>query len=307
MMSASSPTTHSNQESQATLKNRLQIQHLLNLNQFLDADRHDVIQGLSKTPKTLSPRFFYDDLGSQFFEQICALPEYYPTRTETKILQEFAGEIARITGACELVELGSGSSTKTRLLLNAYQGLGYPLHYLPIDVSAGILVTSAQQLLIDYPSLQIQGIVGTYEQAIAKLSPTTLPARLIFFLGSTLGNFTKSECDRFFEQITQALEPGDYFLLGIDLQKPPEILEAAYNDSQGVTAAFNLNILTHLNRRFQGNFDLNNFEHHAFYNLSHHQIEMHLRSVRSQKVCLESLDLTLNFDAGETIPHRNFS
>jgi dimethylhistidine N-methyltransferase len=206
-----------------------------------------------------------------------------------------------MTGACELVELGSGSSTKTRLLLDAYDSSGYPLRYLPIDVSAGILESSAEQLLFDYPSLQVQGLVSTYELALEQLTPTQLPSRMIFFLGSTLGNLNPQECDIFFSQIKAALNIGEYFLLGIDLQKSKQLLEAAYNDSQGVTAEFNINVLEHLNQRFEGNFDTQSFEHWAFYNDQLHQIEMHLRSLKAHTVRLEALDLTVKFDADETI------
>ena len=283
---------------------RLKIKRLINFNTSSEVetkDGDDVIQGLTQTPKTLAPKYFYDDRGSELFEEICELPEYYPTRTEASILQQYASEIAKLTGACELVELGSGSSTKTRLLLDAYESLGYPLRYLPIDVSAGILESSAEQLLVDYPSLQIQGLVSTYELALQQLTATQLPTRMIFFLGSTLGNLNPQECDIFLSQITDALDVGEYFLLGIDRQKPKHLLEAAYNDSQGVTAEFNLNMLKHLNKHFQGNFDTQLFEHWAFYNEQLHQIEMHLRSLREQSVRLESLDLTVNFAAGETI------
>ncbi len=287
--------------SQAPTKRRLQIEHLLSPQSARTDDGDDVVRGLTQTPKTLPPRYFYDDRGSQLFEQICDLPEYYPTRTEAAILEQYASEVARMTGACELVELGSGSSRKTRLLLDAYQDLGYSLRYVPIDVSAGILQESAEKLLEDYPSLQVRGLVSTYEQALAQLQPTTLPARMIFFLGSTIGNLNPQECDRFLTQITTALEPGDYFLLGIDLQKPLEILEAAYNDSQGITAAFNLNMLNHLNWRFQGNFEPNLFKHWAFFNQENSQIEMHLQCQQDCTVSLKALDLTVNFSEGETI------
>ncbi|PPS42857.1 L-histidine N(alpha)-methyltransferase [Chroococcidiopsis sp. TS-821] len=281
---------------------RLQIEYLIDSTaQAKTIDGNDVIQGLTQHPKSLPARYFYDDRGSQLFEQICTLPEYYLTRTETAILQEYASEIAQITGACELVELGSGSSTKTRILLDAYKQLGYPLHYLPIDVSAGILESSAKQLLADYPSLQVHALVSTYELALEKLIPTQLASRMICFIGSTLGNLTPNECNTFFAQVTAALQPGEYFLLGVDLQKPKEILEAAYNDRQGVTAAFNLNMLQHLNARFGGDFDLQQFEHWAFYNETQHQIEMHLRSRRSQTVCLRALDLAVEFATDETI------
>ncbi|MGA9380452.1 MAG: L-histidine N(alpha)-methyltransferase [Phormidium sp.] len=269
--------------------------------QSLNNNGEDVIQGLTKKPKTLPAKYFYDHQGSQLFEQICELPEYYPTRTEASILRQYSDEIAQITGACELVELGSGSSTKTRLLLNAYQALNYSCKYVPIDVSESILKDSAIQLQEEYPALQIKALVGTYEQALAQLKPTSLPARMIFFLGSSIGNFTPQESDIFLDEIRDVLDPGDYFLLGIDLQKPIEILEAAYNDSQGVTAAFNLNMLEHLNWRFQGNFDTSLFTHKAIYNQKENQIEMYLHCQKSDVVHLESLDLKVTWETGESI------
>ncbi|MGL5080562.1 MAG: L-histidine N(alpha)-methyltransferase [Microcoleaceae cyanobacterium] len=288
----------------STPKRRLRIDHLVDKNSplaFQISSGSDVVQGLTQTPKVLPPKYFYDDQGSQLFEQICELPEYYPTRTETAILLKCAAEVARLTGPCELVELGSGSSTKTRILLDAYQQLGHPLYYLPIDVSGGILEQSAYELLRDYQTLQIRGLVSTYELALATLESSQLPARMICFLGSTLGNLNPTESNQFFTQITAALQLGEYFLLGIDLNKPQEILEAAYNDSQGITAAFNLNMLHHLNHRFQGDFDCAQFEHSAFYNSEEFQIEMHLKSLQPQAVTLEHLNLTIQFEAGETV------
>ncbi|PSF37442.1 L-histidine N(alpha)-methyltransferase [Aphanothece hegewaldii CCALA 016] len=282
------------------LNTRLQIKYIQEFVDFSD-DGSEVIKGLNQQHKTLPPRYFYDAKGSLLFEQICTLSEYYPTRTETEILQKYGVEIAQQTGKCELIELGSGSSTKTRLLLDAYKTLDYPLSYVPIDISMTILEDSAKQLLNDYSSLQIKGIVGTYEVALQSLPPSLFPARMMLFLGSTLGNLKETECDRFFSQITSALKSGDYFLLGIDLQKPIDILEAAYNDRQGITAAFNLNMLNHLNQRFQGNFDPNLFKHWAFYNTQENQIEMHLICKKSHKVRLEALDLTVTFQEGETI------
>jgi len=261
----------------------------------------DVVRGLSQTPKTLPPRYFYDDRGSQLFEQITELPEYYLTRTETEILKSCAPEIAQITGACELIELGSGNSTKTRILLDAYRSTGYPLVYCPIDISAGILESSAHSLLKDYSELEVYGLVGTYELALEKLPQPQLPTRMIGFIGSTLGNLNPEECEIFLSQIANALKPKEYFLLGVDLHKSTAQLEAAYNDRQGVTAEFNLNMLRHLNQRFQGDFDLTQFQHVAIYNESDRQIEMHLRSLRSQIVHLKALNLTVEFAAGETI------
>ncbi|MDB9509988.1 L-histidine N(alpha)-methyltransferase [Kamptonema animale CS-326] len=280
---------------------RLYLEQLVTPSVPSEMSGSDVINGLSQHPKSLPPRYFYDDRGSKLFELICELPEYYLTRTETTILQECASQIAHLTGPAEIVELGSGSSTKTRILLDAYSQLGYPLRYLPIDISETILESSAYQLLTDYPSLEIHGIVSTYDLALAKLTPSPLPTRMICFLGSTLGNLNPEECDVFFSQIVGAMRLGEYFLLGVDLHKSKDILEPAYNDSQGVTAAFNLNMLQHLNRLFEGNFDLTQFQHWAFYNEEFHQIEMHLQSRRSQTVELRGLNLTVEFEEGETI------
>jgi L-histidine Nalpha-methyltransferase len=272
-------------------------------------DGRDIIQGLSQSQKTLPCRYFYDDRGSALFEQITDLPEYYPTRTEQAILEKYASEIASLTGTCELVELGSGSSRKTHLLLEAYTQLDRQLHYYPIDVSAGILKSTALALLERYPNLKLCGLAGTYEQALAQLPPAELENRMVIFLGSTLGNLTDRERSSFLTQIQQALQPGEFFLLGVDLQKSIETIEAAYNDDRGVTAEFNLNILRHLNHRFGGNFVLDSpgerlrqrFEHLAFYNREQHQIEMHLRSLVTQTITLARLNYRVKFEAGETI------
>jgi dimethylhistidine N-methyltransferase len=274
---------------------------MLNTAEELSNDGQEVIEGLSQSPKTLPCRYFYDDFGSALFEQICDLPEYYPTRTEQSILESCASEIAQLTGACELIELGSGSSRKTRLLLDAYSQLNSPLRYCPIDVSTGILKTSALDLLQEYQTLHICGVAGTYEQALAQLPTPDLNPRLLIFLGSTLGNLEEQECTQFLAQIRQALQPGEYFLVGVDLQKAPEVLETAYNDSKGVTAAFNLNMLRHVNRTFQGNFALDQFVHRAFYNAIAHQIEMHLVSLQAQTVTLESLKFQVTLQAGESL------
>jgi dimethylhistidine N-methyltransferase len=261
----------------------------------------DIINGLRSTPKTLPPRYFYDDRGSELFEQITDLPEYYPTRTEQAILDTYVSEIIEFTGACEIVELGSGSSRKTHTLLTAYSQLDNPLHYYPIDVSAGILRTTALELLATYPQLNVCGVAGTYERALAKLPPRMVENRMLMFLGSTMGNMDDRSCDLFLTQVQQALQPGEFFLLGVDLQKPIDVLEAAYNDAQGVTAAFNLNMLQHLNDRFEGNFNLDNFAHYAFFNPVASQIEMHLKSLTAQTVKLKALDLEISLQSGETI------
>jgi dimethylhistidine N-methyltransferase len=282
----------------------LQIKYLTNYDldkNPAEDDGQDVINGLSKTPKSLPAKYFYDQRGSQLFEDICQLPEYYPTRTEAAIIQQSAQEIVAYTGACELIELGSGSSTKTRLLLDAYYQQEESCKYIPIDVSETILKASAIQLHKEYPNLHIQGLIGTYEQALAYCQNPSYNTRMIFFLGSSIGNFSPLECDDFLTKIASVLQTEDYFLLGIDLQKPLAILEAAYNDSQGVTAAFNLNMLSHLNWRFQGDFNLDLFRHQAIYNQDNSQIEMYLICQKTHTVHLKKLNLTVNFQAGEKL------
>ncbi|WP_218082074.1 L-histidine N(alpha)-methyltransferase [Anthocerotibacter panamensis] len=276
---------------------RLQVQDLHVINTYAQ----DIRLGLTSIPKFLQPKYFYDATGSRLFEAICGLPEYYPTRTETSILERVAREIFQKTGPCDLLELGSGSSTKTTLLLDALDQLNYPMVYLPVDVSRTMLISSAQQLSRRYPRLRIHALVADYEQVWTQLPPAELSNRMVVFLGSTLGNFSALECERFLGKIAGALQSGDYFLLGVDLRKPVPILEAAYDDRQGVTAAFNLNLLQRLNRDFDGNFDLEQFEHWAFYNPKLHQIEMHLRSRIAQTVTLPSLELEVAFATGETI------
>lgn len=280
---------------------RLQIDYLLD-NQAVERDDiADLVAGLKRSPKFIPARYFYDRKGSQLFEQICKLPEYYPTRTEASILQQYAAEIIEQTQVDELVELGSGSSTKTRFLLDAYRSKNKPLYYTPVDVSGSMLEATAEQLLKEYPQLKIQGTVATYDLALEQLSTYSLGKRLIIFLGSSIGNFSPDECDRFIERVTAALNPGDYFLLGIDLQKPTAILEAAYNDEQQVTAAFNLNMLEHLNNRFEANFNLDLFKHKAIYNTDLNQIEMYLISQEQQSVNLDSLNLNIQLEEEEAI------
>ncbi len=283
---------------------RLSIDDLIHGTAASAADMNpaqDVIQGLSTTPKTLPARYFYDDRGSDLFEAICKLPEYYPTRTERQILETCAADLVERVGPCDLVELGSGSASKTQILFRAYGDRQESVRYIPVDVSGGMLKQSAIALLNRYPHLTIHGLVGTYDAALTHLPDLQLQQRLIVFLGSSIGNLTQPECDRLFQQVANALHPGEYFLLGVDLQKAIPVLETAYNDAQGITAAFNRNMLRHLNWRFDGNFCLEQFEHWAFYNQQAHQIEMHLRSICEQSVTLDALDFSCRFAPGETV------
>ena len=280
------------------LNERLRIEYLITPT---EDQGKDVIAGLTSADKTLPCSYLYDDTGSQLFEEICQLPEYYLTRTETLILRGNALHIASITGSCELVELGSGSSLKTRLLLDAYEKLNLSLLYSPIDVSSAALTMSARDLLPSYKTLRIRGVVATYEQGLTHLKSPVLPRRMIAMIGSSIGNLTVAECDRFLQQVVDTLRTDDYFLLGVDLHKDKEQLEAAYNDDQGVTAKFNTNVLRHLNSRFSGNFNIKNFQHVAFYNEQCHQIEIYLKSLAVQKVQLDRLGLTVDMKEGESI------
>lgn len=264
-------------------------------------DGGDVVDGLTATPKTLPARYFYDDHGSHLFEAITDQPEYYPTRTEEANLLEYADELAPLTRSCDLIELGSGSSRKTRTLLDAYRSAGRAVRYMPIDVSAGMLKASGHTIRDDYPEFDVWGLVGTYEEALAGLPARELPQRMIIFLGSSIGNMEPAEMVDFLADLRRALKTGEHFLVGTDLVKDPAVLEAAYNDAAGVTALFNLNMLRHLNKRFDGTFDLDGFEHDAIFNREDSQIEMHLRSLSAQTARLEKLDLEVSFEAGETI------
>lgn len=264
-------------------------------------DGRDVIAGLGAAAKYLPSRYFYDDAGSALFARITGEPEYYLTRMERSLLARHAEAIALRTGAAELIELGSGDARKTRTLIEAYGRRGLRLRYLPVDVSAGILKDAARALLQAYPTIDVWALAGTYEQALAELPPAEIGTRMVLFLGSTIGNLNPAELADFLDRVRATLRAGQYFLVGVDLRKPAAVLEAAYNDSAGVTAAFNLNILRHLNRRFAGDFDLSAFAHRAFYNREMSRIEMHLVSRVARRVRLRALDFSCAFAEGETI------
>jgi L-histidine Nalpha-methyltransferase len=267
-------------------------------------DGADVVRGLGARPKTLPPKYFYDAHGSRLFDRITTLPEYYLTRTEQLILSDCARRLGALMGAADLVELGAGSARKTRTVIGALMeqtALKTPMLYVPIDVSEAALEEGAAALVAAFPRLAVSGLVATYEAGLAELPPRMAPRRLMLFLGSTIGNLDGAETAEFFAAVARALEPGDALLLGFDLAKTPGVIEAAYNDAQGVTAAFNLNMLRHLNRRFDGDFDLARFQHRAFFNTEASQIEMHLVSAEAQLVRLRRLGLAARFDAGETI------
>ncbi len=266
----------------------------------------DVRSGLTAVQKSLSPRYFYDDLGSALFEAICNLPEYYPTRTEAEILRRHGGEMAAaISGVTRVIELGSGSADKTRLLLGEIARRG-EIEYVPVDIDPHVLEKSGRELLAEYPRLRVSAICSDFtrpSRALAELDgeePT-----LILFLGSTIGNFLPREAAAMLRDVRRLVRPGDAFLLGVDLKKPSEILEAAYNDALGVTAAFNLNLLQRINRELSGRFDMRSFGHRAFYDQAQGRIEMHLVSLREHSVPIDALNLEVAFSEGETIHTEN--
>ncbi len=265
----------------------------------------DIYQGLIKTePKQIPPTYFYDAHGSMLYEAITDLPEYYPTRTEASLLQQSVSELLGHLGHCpEWVELGSGSSSKTRILLDAWSNTLPPLTYIPVDVSDTSVIEASRLLIHQYPRLQVSGLIGQYEAALDYLQPK--PNRCFLFLGSTMGNFTPHQQAAFIDRLVRAMAPGNLFLLGFDRrpneQKPQSVIEAAYNDAQGVTAAFNLNVLSRLNRELGANFMENHWCHRAFYNEDDHQIEMYLESQQDQSVSIADLKTEVTFKQGERI------
>ena len=261
----------------------------------------DLKQGLGRQRKSISPKYFYDEAGSKFFDQICELPEYYPTRTEISILQKHAHEIALQLGPhAEILEFGAGSMHKVRALLDA---MDRPARYIPIDISAEHLQGAATKLAIDYPDLQVEPLEADYTQDLV-LPPDMPPEgrRVGFFPGSTLGNFEPLDALRFMRMCASTLQ-GGALILGADLVKNPSLLHAAYNDSQGVTANFNLNLLVRANRELGANFKLDQFAHSAFYNAPFQRIEMHLMSTCQQSVRVG--DTTFAFAQGETLHTEN--
>jgi L-histidine N-alpha-methyltransferase len=261
--------------------------------------RADVRTGLTAAAKWLPPKWFYDARGSRLFEDITRLPEYYPTRTERLILERRAADVARLTEAKTLIELGSGSSEKTRLLLDALTGHGSIGAFVPMDVSASALDEATTRLAAAYPGISVRGIVADFTRHLEHL-----PAggdRLIAFLGGTIGNFTPDERAVFFAALRSALGTGEHLLLGTDLVKDPAILVPAYDDSAGVTAAFNRNVLYVVNRELGADFDPAAFEHVALWDAEREWIEMRLRASGPMRVTIRDLDLTVDFAAGEDL------
>jgi L-histidine N-alpha-methyltransferase len=266
----------------------------------------DVRQTLTASGKRLPCKYFYDPDGNALFEQISELPEYYLTRVETAILERHAASIIEhCPSDLGLVELGSGSSTKVRYLIEACLARQQELTYYAVDISPAGLDNGTRQLLQDYPRLRVVGLVAEFENGLRHLAAVAGGPRLVAFLGSTVGNFTEEEIAGFFAMLRGHLRPMDRLLLGVDLIKDPAVLETAYDDAQGITAKFNLNILARLNRELSANFDPAAFRHRAVWNQARSRIEMHLVSVRDQCVRIADLDLDVEFRQGETIHTEN--
>lgn len=260
----------------------------------------DVLDGLTRPFKELPPKHFYDERGAALFDRICELPEYYPTRCERAILAERADEIAELTGAVELVELGSGTAAKTRVLLDALSAAGTLQRYVPVDVTENMVRDCAEQLTVEYPGLRVHGVIGDFERHLHHLPEANGP-RIIAFLGGTIGNFPPGSRRRFLRGIARLLGPEDHLLMGTDLVKDPRVLEAAYDDAAGVTAEFNRNVLLVLNRELDADFDPADFDHVALFDTENEWIEMRLRANRAHTTDVRGLDLAVHFDAGEEI------
>jgi L-histidine N-alpha-methyltransferase len=258
-----------------------------------------VAEGLSAEPKWLDCTYLYDETGSKLFGLICEQPEYYLTRTETRILRDNAAEISAITGNVNLIELGSGYSAKTTHILSAYLELIDDPHYVPVDVSHAALHAARKAIAASHPEVQFSGIMGTYESVIA-LIPSLSPA-MVIFLGSTVGNMNESQANVFFRDLAGQLSSDDFVLLGIDLAKEDKLIEAAYNDAAGITAAFTLNLFARMNRELGSDIDLGHLEHLARYSPTRRRIETHVRFETDQDVYLEPLERTLSLRAGEEV------
>ena len=264
-----------------------------------EALRRDVRRGLGQTPKSLPPKWFYDSVGSDLFDQITRLPEYYPTRAEAQILRTHAGEIAAASGADTLVELGSGTSEKTRMLLDALHNRGSLLRFIPFDIDTSVLSAAGAAIGQEYPNIEIAAVCGDFEEHLGKIP--NVGRRLVAFLGSTIGNLEPGPRAEFLASVFDLLQPGDSLLLGTDLVKDTGRLVRAYDDSAGVTARFNRNVLAVVNRELGADFDIDAFEHVARWNEAEERIEMRLRSTRAQRARIASLSLDVDFSDGEEV------
>jgi L-histidine N-alpha-methyltransferase len=261
--------------------------------------RRDVLDGLGSSPKSLPPKWFYDSVGSDLFDQITRLPEYYPTRAEAEILRARSAEIASVTGADTLVELGSGTSEKTRTLLQALRDGGALRRFVPFDVDASMLSAAATAILREYPDIEIAAVCGDFEEHLSEIPDGG--RRLFVFLGSTIGNLTADPRAEFLATLAAVMRPGDSLLLGTDLVKDAGRLVRAYDDAAGVTAQFNRNVLAVINRELDADFDVDAYRHVARWNSEEERMEMWLRAESAQRVCIAALDLTVEFAAGEEI------
>ncbi len=271
------------------------------------ADLHDQLcrdarVGLTAADKWIPATWFYDEVGCDLFDQICELPEYYPTRTERSILTEHADDIARLSGAETLVELGSGTSEKTALLIDALSGRGTLQAFVPFDVAAPVLREATRRLALAHPGVAVHGVVGDFRRHLPELLAATAgERRLVVFLGGTIGNLNRAERRTFYATLAAGLTPDDTLLVGTDLVKAPERLVAAYDDAAGMTARFNLNVLKVLNSELDGDFRLDDFDHVARWNADLHRIEMRLRARRDLRVRLAAIDLSVEFARGEEL------
>ncbi len=278
----------------------------LEIRNYIDVDLHDQMRrdvraGLSRDQKTVPCKYLYDERGSQLFEEICATPEYYPTRIELDILDRHADDIMsffRGRGG-NLVEMGSGSNTKIRRLLDALDGQDRErVCYVPLDISPAALIEASRELLDLYDDLEVVGLVADFTRHLHLLPGGR---KMIAFFGSSLGNFPPQAAADLLQGVARAMNPGDRFLLGLDMVKNPAVIEAAYNDRQGVTRQFNRNLLRHLNRALGADFNPADFDHLAFYDQDHDWVEVHLKAKRPVRVSIDDLSMTVEFEAGETI------
>ena len=260
----------------------------------------EVIHGLSRRPRSIGPKFFYDEYGSRLFDAITRTPEYYPTRTELAILEQYKDDITRHIGSdCVLIEPGSGNSRKIRILLDSLK----PQAYIPIDISKDYLRSTSQHIAAEYPWLEVHAVCADYTAEFTLPDGPVGGAVVAFFPGSTIGNFEPQQAVAFLHTIAHKVRAHGGLLIGVDLKKHPQRLTAAYNDAQGITAAFNLNLLTRINRELQGDFDLDKFYHHAFYNADLGRMEMHLVSADAQRVQVAGKEFW--FEKSETIHTEN--
>lgn len=279
------------------LHSSVRLDHHLEDEDSVAAMAEDVRIGLTREPKELPAKYLYDDLGSQLFEDITHQPEYYPTRTERAILERHADEMVRLTQPRELVELGAGSASKSRVLLNAMARANLLERYIPIDISAGMVKETANQLVRDYAGLNVHAVIADFERHLGRLPDGD--DRLIAFLGGTIGNLPDDQRPLLLRELGQLLGNNGHLLVGTDLVKETGVLEAAYNDTAGVTEAFNKNMLTYINRMLDGDFDIGRFDHVAVFDGEKARIEMRLRATKAHTVRLGSIGLDVFFSAGE--------